>query len=88
MGGCLRFKSRKWGKVMENSKKRELVCIFLGLEFYTTPQRARILKTEVTTLLLKSLAGEELIGVDVQPAVDLTPSFSKIFWEKRQSKKE
>lgn len=62
----------------EEERNKELVCIFLGLNFYASPERARMLKSRVTDILLRSLGKEDLIGIDVRPAVDFTPTFSKI----------
>lgn len=59
-------------------QEKELVCIFLGLEFYTTPKKAKILKSRVKDILLRGLQGEDLIAVEMQPAVDLTPTFTRV----------
>ncbi len=64
-----------------DQEKKELLCIFLGLEFYTSPNKARLLKSKVTSLLLQNLSAEDLVAVQTEPlmsAVDLTPTFSKI----------
>jgi len=70
----------------EKSEKGELVCIFLGLEFYTTPRRAQILKSKVADIILRKLQKEDLVAIDVQPAIDLTPTFTRI--KSRHSKKK
>lgn len=71
---------QKVAKVQSDRKQKnkELVCIFLGLNFYTSPERAKILKSKVTDMLLQTLGKEDLIGIDVEPAIDLTPTFSKL----------
>jgi len=64
-----------------DQEEKELLCIFLGLEFYTSPKKARLLKSKVTSLLLQNLSAEDLVAVQTEhfmSAVDLTPTFSKI----------
>lgn len=62
----------------EAKREKELVCIFLGLNFYASPGKAKILKSRVEDLILKHLAKEELISIDVEPAIDFTPTFTSI----------
>lgn len=62
----------------EDQDNKELLCIFLGLEFYTSPERARLLKSKVADLLLANLQEEDLLDIRMKPAVDFTPTFSKI----------
>ena len=64
-----------FGKADQDNK--ELLCIFLGLEFYTSPEKARILKSKVTSILLDNLQEEDLLGIKMKPAVDFTPTFTK-----------
>jgi len=58
-------------------KEKELLCIFLGLEFYASPEKARLLKSKVADILLNNLEEEDLLSIDVKPAVDITPSYSR-----------
>ncbi len=62
----------------KHQNDKELLCIFLGLEFYTSPERARILKAKVADLLLANLHEDDLLGIKMKAAVDLTPTFSKL----------
>lgn len=62
-------------------EEKELVCIFLGLEFYILPGKARILKSKITDVLLRNLSREDLVAIETRPmvpAIDLTPTFSMI----------
>jgi len=67
---------------------KELVFILLGLEFYASPEKAKLLKAKVTDLLLRDLSHEGLLGIDVRPAVDLTPTFTKIKKRLRDTRKK
>lgn len=64
-----------FGKADQDNK--ELLCIFLGLEFYTSPEKAKLLKSKVTNLLLANLQEEDLLDIRMKPAVDFTPTYTK-----------
>lgn len=72
-----------FGKAKQEDK--ELFCIFLGLEFYASPERAKLLKSKVTNILLANLQEEDLLGIKMKPAVDLTPTFTKMKNKLRKS---
>jgi len=59
------------------NNNKELLCIFLGLEFYASPEKAKLLKSKVTDILLNNLEEEDLLSIDVKPVVDITPSYSR-----------
>lgn len=74
-------------RVVLTDEKKELVCIFFGLRFYASPERAAILKTRIEDYLLKNFESEGLVGVDVHlPPVDLTPTISKLLDPKKRNK--
>lgn len=65
-------------RVLLKDEKKELVCVFFGLRFYASPERARLLKARVEDFLLKQFESEGLVGIDVHyPPVDLTPTITK-----------
>jgi DNA-binding response OmpR family regulator len=65
-------------RVLLKDEKKELVCIFFGLRFYASPERAKLLKARVENFLLKQFESEGLVGIDVHyPPVDLTPTITK-----------
>ncbi|MCX7831664.1 MAG: hypothetical protein N2440_02040 [Actinobacteria bacterium] len=67
-------------RVLLKDEKKELVCLFFGLRFYASPERAKILKARVEDFLLKNFESEGLVGIDVHyPPVDLTPTISTLF---------
>lgn len=61
-----------------NKHEKELLCIFLGLEFYTSPKRATILRSKVTDILRKNLSHEEIGAIKVKETIDFTPTYTKI----------
>lgn len=72
-------------RALNNLGKKELVCMFLGLRFYSSPENARLLKSRVTDVLLNYFSDENLVGIDLKPTpVNLTPSFSKIYGKKKK----
>lgn len=72
-------------RALNNLEKKELVCIFLGLRFYASPEKAKVLRAKVTDVLLNYFSDENLVGIDVRPMpVDLTPTFSKITGKKKK----
>jgi len=65
-------------RVLLKDEKKELVCVFFGLRFYASPERARLLKARVEDFLLKHFESEGLVGIDVHyPPVDLTPTITR-----------
>lgn len=57
---------------------KELVCTVLGMKFYASPKKARLLRSKVTDLVLRELGDEASVEVDIEPPVDLTPTFTQI----------
>lgn len=75
-------------RALINDENKELVCIFLGLRFYASPERARILKARVTDVLLHAFSNENLVGIDVKaPPVDLTPTIAPASASKRREER-
>lgn len=73
-------------RVLLNEEKKDLVCLFFGLRFYASPERARILKSRIEDFLLKNFESEGLVGIDVHhPPVDLTPTVSKLIKSKKRT---
>lgn len=76
-------------KQASNKKKRkkdldsdkDLVCVFLGLELYTTKKAANLLRTEVMELLRTDLKEIPLLAVKTHPPVELAPTLS-VSWDK------
>lgn len=76
-------------RTLVKNEKRELVCLFLGLRFYASPERAILLKSRVTDVLLHHFEEDGLVGVDIKmPPVDLTPSFTSLKVKKKHRKQE
>lgn len=76
-------------RILVKNEKRELVCLFLGLRFYASPERATLLKSRVTDVLLRYFEEDGLVGVDVRmPPVDLTPSFNRLKKSKKHEQTE
>lgn len=63
---------KKKESVKETKDGEDLVCVFLGLELYTTRKTAALLKANVLDLLnLKEL---QILAVKTHAPVELTPS--------------
>lgn len=76
-------------RTLIKNEKRELVCLFLGLRFYASPERAVLLKSRITDVLLHHFEEDGLVGVDIKlPPVDLTPSFTSLTTKKKRKKEE
>lgn len=60
---------------------KELVCVFLGLELYTTKKAAAILKTNVMDLLRTDIKDLPILAVKTHSPIDMTPSFS-VAWSR------
>lgn len=75
-------------RVLTKDEKMELVCLFFGLRFYASPERAKLLKARIEDFLLKNFEHEGLLGIDVHyPPVDLTPTFTKATTKKAKKPK-
>lgn len=75
-------------KTLLKNEKKELVCLFFGLRFYASPERASLLKSRVEEILLKALEHEGLVGIDTHiPPVDLTPTVTKLTLKKHKKMK-
>ncbi len=48
------------------------------MEFYASPERARMLRAEVKDLLMYKMTANELHDIKINPAFDVTPTYSKI----------
>lgn len=71
-------------RALINDESKDLVCIFLGLRFYASADRARLLKAKVADVLLHALSEENLVGIDMKsPPVDLTPTLSRMSQKKK-----
>lgn len=76
-------------KTILNDEKKELVCLFLGLRFYASPERASLLKMRVEDMLLKAFEHEGLVSIDTHiPPVDLTPTITNLTTKKTAKKKK
>ncbi len=65
------------GKKSKARKDKELVCIFLGLELYASPEKAVLLKSDILDLIFSHFKNSSLVGVREYPPVELTPTFTK-----------
>ena len=75
-------KDGKKTKTKDDSK--DLVCVFLGLELYTTKKAATLLKTEMMELLRTDLKEIPVLAVKTHEPLELTPSLS-FSWDKVRS---
>lgn len=57
----------------QGEEEKELVCIFLGFEIYTTEKAATVLKSNIKDLLLGQ---KDVLAVKERPPVNMTPTIS------------
>lgn len=65
----------------KNGNGKELVCVFLGVELYTTKKAANLLKTEVIDLLKTDIKEIPILAVKAHTPVELTPTLTNS-WDK------
>lgn len=71
-------------KKEKGNSEKDLVCVFLGLELYTTKKAAGILKANVMELLRTDLKEIPVLAVKSHEPINLTPDFTTA-WEKIRS---
>ncbi|MEW6189540.1 MAG: hypothetical protein AB1466_05450 [Actinomycetota bacterium] len=64
------------GKKSKGKKDKELVCIFLGLELYASPEKAALLKSDIVDLIFSHFKSPSLVGIREYPPVELTPTLT------------
>lgn len=59
----------------QKEEEKELVCVFLGFEIYTTKKAATVLKSDIKDLLLRR---KDILAVKEQSVVEMTPTISSM----------
>lgn len=65
----------------DKSDEKELVCVFLGVELYTTKKAAAMLKTDVIDILKTDIKEIPILAVKAHAPVELTPTLTNS-WDK------